>query len=86
MIPITEYLMTGALPRNRAEVVKVKARAAQYSILNEELYRRSFSGPYLRCLSINEAERVMEQVHRGLCGMHIEGRTLCHRIVTQGYL
>ena len=27
----------------------------------------------------------MEQVHQGVCDMHIGGRTLCHRIVTYGY-
>ena len=28
---------------------------------------------------------LMEQVHLGVCGTHIDGKTLCHRIVTQGY-
>ena len=74
MTPITDYL--------RAKVVKVKARAARYSILNRELYWRSFSGPYLRCLPIKEAKHIVQQVHQGLCETHIGGRTLCHLIVT----
>ena len=49
------------------------------------LYLRSFSGPYLRYLPRDEVELVVEQVHQGLCGTHIGGRTLCHWIVTQGY-
>ena len=53
--------------------------------MNAVLYRRSFSRPYLRCLPTGETERVIEQVHQGLFGTHIERRTLCHRIITQGY-
>ena len=63
----------------------MKARASRYSLMNRVLYRRSFSGPYLRCLPKGEVERVMEQFHQGVCGTHIKGRTSCHRIVTQGY-
>ena len=85
MTPITEYLRNGVLPENRAKVIKVKVWAARYLIVNGVLYRRSFSGLYLRCLPKEEVERVIEQVHQGARGMHIGGRTLCHRIVTQGY-
>ena len=35
--------------------------------------------------ALGEAVLVMEQVHQGVCRMHIKGRTLCYRIITQGY-
>ena len=63
----------------------MKARAAKYSLMNGVLYRSSFLRRYLRCLPWGEAVLVMEQVHQGVCGMHIKGRTLCYRIITQGY-
>ena len=63
----------------------MKARATRYSIMNGVLYRRSFSGSYLRWLPREKVKCVVEQVHQGLCGMHIGERTLRHRIVTQGY-
>ena len=56
MTPISEYLKNGSLPENRAEVVKVRAQAARYSLINGLLYRQSFSGPYLRCIPRGEAE------------------------------
>ena len=49
MVPITEYLVNGALPENRFKAVKVKARAVRYFLMNGVMYRRSFSRPYLRC-------------------------------------
>ena len=63
----------------------MKAHATRYSLINGELYWHSFSGSYLRCLPKEEAEPVVEQVHQGVCGTHIGGQTLCHRIVTRGY-
>ena len=83
--PIAEYLSHGKLLGNQAEAVKVKAREARYSLMDGVLYRRLFSGLYLRCLPHGEAEKVIEQVHQGVCGMLIRGRTMCHRIITQGY-
>ena len=85
MTPIIKYLSHGTLPKNRAEAVKVKAQATRYSLMDGMLYRHSFSGPYLRCFPHGEAEKVIEQVHQGICGTHIRGQTLCHQIITHGY-
>ena len=63
MMPIVEYLSHGTLLENRAEFVKVKARATRYSLIDGMLYRCSFSGSYLRYLPDGEAEKVIEQVH-----------------------
>ena len=61
MVPIKEYLMDGTFPEICAEAVKVKAQVARYSLLNGVLYRRSFSGPYLRCLLRGVAMLVMSK-------------------------
>ena len=85
MTPIVEYLSHGTQPENQAEAIKVKAQVARYSIIEGMLYRRSFSEPYLRCLPRRKAEKIIEQVHQGVCGTHIGRRTLCHRIITQSF-
>ena len=63
MTPVSKYLNNGALPKNRVNAVKVRARVARYSLISGMLYKRSFSGPYLRCIPRGEAERIIEQVH-----------------------
>ena len=60
MTPIIDYLRNGVLLGNRAGAVKVKVRVARYTNLNRELYQRSFSRPYLRCLPRKVAEQVVE--------------------------
>ena len=82
MSSISSYLRNSTLPKDRRKTVKVKAKAAQYTLINDTLYKRSFSGPYHRCVTPVEAEHIMEQVHKGICGTHIGRQSLCHRILT----
>ncbi|XP_064941125.1 uncharacterized protein LOC135594645 [Musa acuminata AAA Group] len=49
------------------------------------LYKRSFTYPLLRCLEPDEARTVLAETHEGICGEHIGGRTLAHKILRQGY-
>ena len=39
----------------------------------------------LHCLKKKEAERVMEEVHQGICGPHMNGRMLAKKILRIGY-
>ncbi|XP_013613866.1 PREDICTED: uncharacterized protein LOC106320045 [Brassica oleracea var. oleracea] len=48
MTPLVQYLEAGILPEDRNEARKIKKRATRYCFSQEKLYRRSFSGPYMR--------------------------------------
>ena len=83
--PISSYLRYGTLPEDKSEANKIKAQATRYTLLNDVLYRRSFSGPYKRCVPPNEAKCIIEHVYRGICSTYIGGQSLCHRIMMQGF-
>ena len=40
---------------------------------------------HLHCLKKEEVERFMEEVHRGICGPHMNGRMLAKKILRMGY-
>ena len=73
------------LLEDKKVVVKTKARATKYTIKNDTLYRRSFLGPYQRCVPPEEVEHIIKKIHKGICGTHIDERSLCHRIMMQGF-
>ena len=50
-----------------------------------QLYRRSYNAVHIRCLKKEEAERVMEEVHQGICGPHMNGRMFTKKILRIGY-
>lgn len=82
---ITQFLKMGNLPFNRVEALKLKLRATQYTLIDDILYKQSFTMPYLRCLSLAETEYVMREVHEGICRNHFESQKLIHKLVSKGY-
>ena len=58
---------------------------ASFVICGETLYRRSADGMLLLCLDRTSADRVMREVHAGVCGPHMGGHLLAHKIMRTGY-
>ncbi|XP_065012910.1 uncharacterized protein LOC135641476 [Musa acuminata AAA Group] len=75
----------GTLPPDEATARRLRRTYAWYSEMDGRLYKRSFTYPLLRCLEPDEARTVLAEVHEGVCGEHIGGRTLAHKILRQGY-
>ena len=57
------YLRSGILPDGKDAVRKMKVQASRFMLIRDVLYKRGFSRPYLRCLSLDEAEYVMKEVY-----------------------
>ena len=85
MTPIVLYLKDGKLPEWKDEVRKLRVRAARYVLMDEVLYKRGFSQPYLRCLASDEANYVLREVHEGAYGNHSGARSLIHKVVRARY-
>ena len=60
-------------------------QVARFTLIGDCLYRRSFGGPYLRCLDSTEAQYVLAKLHEGICSNHTGGRSLAHNAHSQGY-
>ncbi|RVW81428.1 Pol polyprotein [Vitis vinifera] len=68
-----------------SRMARYLAKAARFTLIGGHLYKRSFTGPYLRCLGHSEAQYVLAELHEGICGNHTGGRSLAHRAHSQGY-
>lgn len=86
MDPIIDYLKDGTQPNDSAAAFRVRAQASRYWLsLEQKLYKRSFSGPYLRCVHPKLVQNVLFKLHEGSCGSYTGGILLTHRARTQGY-
>ena len=85
MTTIISYLKNGSLPEEKDEAKKLKVRSARYVLLNDVLYKRGFSQPYLRCLSLDKTNYVLREVHEGACENHSGARSLIHKVIRAGY-
>ena len=63
MTPIVVYLKDGRLLEDKDRARKLRIRAAKYVLIDEVLYKRDFSQPYLRCLVLDESNYVLREVH-----------------------
>ncbi|RVW69023.1 Retrovirus-related Pol polyprotein from transposon 17.6 [Vitis vinifera] len=59
--------------------------ATRFVICGDTLYRRSADGMLLLCLDRASADRVMREVHSGVCGPHMGGHMLARKIMRTGY-
>ncbi|KAJ0623035.1 putative nucleotidyltransferase, Ribonuclease H [Helianthus annuus] len=85
MTPIIKFLRDGILPEGEWAARKIRVRALQYELIEGEQYRRSYLGPSLKCVDMEEAEYVVREMHEGICGMHSGPRTIVRKAMSAGF-
>ena len=81
MTPIISFLQDGYLPEEAEEAKKARKRVAKFIILNDTLYKRGFSMPYLKCVDEEEVKYILEEIHEGVCGDHAGPRSMVSKVV-----
>ena len=66
MTSIVYFHQDGHLPQNAEEAKKIKKRADRFTILNDTLFKRGFSMPYLKCVDEEKAKCILEEIHEGI--------------------
>ena len=82
---IISFLQDGHLPQDTDEAKKIKNRAARFTVLNDTLYKKGFSMPYLKCVDEDEAKYILEEIHEGVCGDHAGPRSLVSKVIETGF-
>ncbi|PKA52353.1 hypothetical protein AXF42_Ash010249 [Apostasia shenzhenica] len=73
---IINYIKNGDQPSNQQEAKRLRLECAKYVLIGDKLYRRSYARPLTKYLRPEEAQEVMEAVHKGECGTHARGPSL----------
>ena len=82
---IVDYLKDSKFSKDKNEARKLRLKDARYTLIDEILFRKSFSRPLLRCVSKKESQTILKTIHLGVCGNHFGGRSLAHKAITVGY-
>ncbi|XP_027075975.1 uncharacterized protein [Coffea arabica] len=78
-------LVEGILPEDRVEARKIQRKTARYALREEELYKCSYLGPWLRCVTPEAGRQILHEIHEGLCGAHVGHRMLAKKTLLLGY-
>ena len=85
MTPIVSFLQDGHLSKHADEARKIRKRASKFTILNDVLYKKGFSMPYLKYVDDDKAKYILEEIHEGICGDHAGPRSLVSKVIRTGY-
>ena len=83
--PMLKYLLDHELPTTPSEAKRLKTSAARFTVIGQELYKREYSAPLLKCLGPQEAEWALEEVHKEDYSEHLGGRALAGKILQVGF-
>jgi hypothetical protein len=84
--PFFDYFNHGILPNDLMERCLLQQRLTSYILKAGVLYRRSFGQEILsRCVSRKEADQILLEMHKGVCGGHQSGSKMYRSIKLVGY-
>ncbi|XP_056685828.1 uncharacterized protein [Spinacia oleracea] len=64
---------------------RLQRKSTWFEIWNGTLYKKSFSRPLLRCVTLEKGHEVLEDLHQGLCSSYIGGRALAEKALRTRY-
>ncbi|XP_072071921.1 uncharacterized protein [Arachis hypogaea] len=85
MTPIINYLKSKTLPANKKEAKRLVREAQYNTMIQDVLYKRGISTPLLKCVLTSATKEVLEEVHSGMCGNHLEARALAKKVLRAGF-
>ena len=85
MDPIIDYLKICKESEDKNQARRLRIKAARYTLLDGVLYKKSFLGPLLQCITREESEVILKTIHLGICENHSRGRSLAHKAFMVGY-
>jgi len=83
MSPIIQYLEHGTCKLGNEKAIRLQC--ARYTMIGQDLYRMGYSTPLLKCLTKEQAQYVLQEVHDGACGNHSGARTMAAKVIRAGY-
>jgi hypothetical protein len=73
------------LPQDETEARRLQRRVQAYTIINSELYKRSVSRIFEKCIELEEGQELLKEIHQGECGHHASSRALVAKAFRHGF-
>nr|XP_051222157.1 uncharacterized protein LOC127340450 [Lolium perenne] len=83
--PYMNYLERQVLPTDEAEARMIMRRCKSFTIINNELYKRSISSVFQRCVTSEEGRKILRDIHAGDCGHHAGARSIVAKALRHGF-
>ncbi|XP_020184009.1 uncharacterized protein [Aegilops tauschii subsp. strangulata] len=82
---IVLFLQIGQLPEDQEEAERVSHQSSMYQFVGNNLYRKRPNGVKLKCIYREDEQKLLAEIHGGICGSHIGSRALVSKAFRQGF-
>jgi hypothetical protein len=85
MQPYLAYMINKALPEDTVEARRIIQRSKAFVVLQGKLYKKSITGVLQRCVTPQEGQEVLKDIHAGVCGHHAISRAIAAKAFRAGF-
>jgi ribonuclease HI len=85
MQPYLEYMMNKKLPEDAVEAKRITRRSKAFVVLQGKLYKRSITGVLQRCVTPQEGQVILKDLHAGVCVHHASSRAIAAKAFRAGF-
>jgi len=83
MSSIIQYLEHGTCKPGNEKAIRLQC--ARYTMIGQDLYRRGYSIPLLKCLTKEQTQYVLQEIHDGACDNHSGAKTMATKVIRARY-
>jgi ribonuclease HI len=79
------YLANKTLPEDTVQAKRIIRRSKAFIVLQGKLYKRSITGVLQRCVTPQEGQEILRDIHARVCGYHASNRSIAAKAFRAGF-
>ena len=83
--PYIAYILRKELPEDEEEARQIVRRSKAFTVRKGQLYRESATGVGQKCITPEEGQMILNDIHSGTCGHHASSRTIVAKAYRAGF-
>jgi hypothetical protein len=76
MQPYLAYMVNKTLPEDTVQAKRIIRQSKAFIVLQGKLYKRSITGVLQQCVTPQEGQEILKDIHAGVCGHHASNRAI----------
>jgi ribonuclease HI len=85
MQPYLAYMVNKILREDVVEARRIVQRSKAFVVLQGKLYKKSITGVLQKCVTPQEGQIILKDIHAGVCGHHASSRAIAAKAFCAGF-
>ena len=84
-VPYIAYILRKELLEDEEEARQIVRRSKAFTVIKGQLYRESATGVSQKCITPEEGQMILDDIHSGTCGHHASSQTIVAKAYRAGF-